>query len=93
MDIFTSIVQTSKKLDIRAYQYLRDRLSRHLEMPCLSTCTKTPPKISTLVVERIPCSVRAIWLREIHGESSASYIWTVTAAFLREAVADSRCDA
>ena len=38
MDIFTTIVQTSKKLGISAYQYLRDRLSRHLEMPSLSNC-------------------------------------------------------
>jgi len=38
MDIFTTIVQTSKKLGISAYRFLRDRLSHHLEMPSLSAC-------------------------------------------------------
>ncbi len=36
MDIFTTLVQTSKKLGISAFAYLRDRLSRSLEMPSLA---------------------------------------------------------
>ena len=36
MDIFTTLVQTSKKLGISAFAYLRDRLSRSLEMPALA---------------------------------------------------------
>jgi len=33
MDIFTTIVQTSKKLGVCAYEYLRDRISRRFELP------------------------------------------------------------
>jgi hypothetical protein len=36
MDIFTTLVQTSKKLGISAFDYLRDRLSDALEMPSLA---------------------------------------------------------
>ncbi|MCH8840907.1 MAG: hypothetical protein IH831_09610 [Planctomycetes bacterium] len=36
MDIFTTIVQTSKKLGVSAYQYFCDRLSRRFEMPSLA---------------------------------------------------------
>jgi len=36
MDIFTTLVQTSKKLGISAVAYLRDRLSGALEMPSLA---------------------------------------------------------
>jgi hypothetical protein len=36
MDIFTTLVQTSKKLSISAFDYLRDRLSGALEMPPLA---------------------------------------------------------
>ena len=36
MDIFTTLVQTSKKLGISAFAYLRDRLSGSLEMPSLA---------------------------------------------------------
>jgi len=36
MDIFTTLVQTSKKLSISAFDYLRDRLSDALEMPSLA---------------------------------------------------------
>ena len=36
MDIFTTLVQTSKKLGINAFAYLRDRLSGALEMPSLA---------------------------------------------------------
>ena len=36
MDIFTTLVQTSKKLGISAFAYLRDRLSGSLEMPALA---------------------------------------------------------
>jgi hypothetical protein len=37
MDIFTTIVQTSKKLGVCAYEYLRDRISRRFELPSLAT--------------------------------------------------------
>jgi len=36
MDVFTTLVQTSKKLGVRAYAYLRDRLSGLLEPAALS---------------------------------------------------------
>ena len=37
MDIFTTLVQTSKKLGLRgAFAYLRDRLSGSLELPTLA---------------------------------------------------------
>ena len=36
MDIFTTLVQISKKLGISAFAYLRDRLSGSLEMPSLA---------------------------------------------------------
>ena len=36
MDIFTTLVQTSKKLGLSAYAYLRDRLSGSLELPPLA---------------------------------------------------------
>ena len=37
MDIFTTIVQTSKKLGVSAYAYLRDRISRRFELPSLAS--------------------------------------------------------
>lgn len=36
MDIFTTLVQTSKKLGLSAYAYLRDRLSGSLQLPTLA---------------------------------------------------------
>jgi len=36
MDIFTTLVQTSKILGVSAYAYLRDRISRRLEFPSLA---------------------------------------------------------
>jgi Transposase IS66 family len=36
MDIFTTLVQTSKKLGVSAYAYLRDRLRGSLELPSLA---------------------------------------------------------
>jgi hypothetical protein len=36
MDIFTTLVQTSKKLGVSAYAYLRDRISRRFELPSLA---------------------------------------------------------
>ena len=36
MDVFTTLVQTLKKLGLSAYAYLRDRLSRSLERPALA---------------------------------------------------------
>ena len=38
MDIFTTIVQTCKKLGVGAFEYLRDRLHRRFEMPSLAQC-------------------------------------------------------
>jgi hypothetical protein len=36
MDIFTSLVQTCKKLGVSADEYLRDRLSRRFALPSLA---------------------------------------------------------
>jgi hypothetical protein len=36
MDIFTTLVQTAKKLGLSAYAYLRDRLSRSFTLPSLA---------------------------------------------------------
>ncbi|MFT7644235.1 MAG: hypothetical protein ACI9G1_006001, partial [Pirellulaceae bacterium] len=36
MDVFTTLVQTCKKLSISGYAYLRDRFSRRYEMPSLA---------------------------------------------------------
>ncbi len=36
MDIFTTLVQTSKLLGVNAYAYLRDRIARHCELPSLA---------------------------------------------------------
>ena len=36
MDIFTTLVQTSKKLRVSAYAYLRDRITRRYAMPSLA---------------------------------------------------------
>jgi hypothetical protein len=36
MDIFTTLVQTSKKLGLSAYAYLRDRLSGSFALPSLA---------------------------------------------------------
>lgn len=40
MDIFTTLVQTSKKLGISAYAYLRDRLRKRFELPSLADTIK-----------------------------------------------------
>jgi hypothetical protein len=37
MDIFTTLVQTAKKLRVNAYEYLRDRLSQQFEFPSLAS--------------------------------------------------------
>ncbi len=37
MDIFTTLVQTSKKLGISAYAYFRDRISRRFDLAALAT--------------------------------------------------------
>lgn len=36
MDIFTTLVQSCKKLGLSAYAYLRDRLLQAHEIPCLA---------------------------------------------------------
>jgi hypothetical protein len=36
MDLFTTLVQTSKKLGVSAYAYLRDRISRRFDLPSLA---------------------------------------------------------
>ena len=45
MDIFTTLVQTSKKLGISAFAYIRDRLSGALQMPSLA---QTIPQTANL---------------------------------------------
>ncbi len=47
MDIFTTLVQTSKKLGVCAYAYLRDRISRRFELPSLATSIEAAAKIAT----------------------------------------------
>ena len=37
MDIFTTLVQTCKKLEVSAYAYLRDRLAQANQIPRLAT--------------------------------------------------------
>ena len=46
MDIFTTLVQTSKLLGVSAYSYLRDRISRRLELPSLATSIETAAKMA-----------------------------------------------
>jgi len=46
MDIFTTVVQTSKKLGVFAYAYLRDRISRRFEMPSLADSIEDVAKIA-----------------------------------------------
>jgi hypothetical protein len=41
MDIFTTLVQTCKKLGVSAYAYLRDRLSQANQLPRLATLLRT----------------------------------------------------
>ena len=54
MDIFTTLVQTSKKLGISAFAYLRDRLSGALEMPSLAhNPSGLQRNLLLLAVERI----------------------------------------
>ena len=40
MDIFTTLVQTSKMYGIRAYAYFRDRISLRFELPSLAALIK-----------------------------------------------------
>jgi len=47
MDIFTTLVQTSKQLGVSAYEYLRDRLSRRFEMPSLAQCIQQAAQSAT----------------------------------------------
>jgi hypothetical protein len=44
MDIFTTLVQTSKMYGISAYAYFRDRISRCFELPSLAACIKNAMK-------------------------------------------------
>jgi len=48
MDIFTTIVQTSKILGVSAYAYLRDRLSRRLELPSLAYAIEANAKMPSI---------------------------------------------
>jgi len=47
MDIFTTLVQTSKKLGVSAYAYLRDRISRRFEFPSLANTIEVAAKITS----------------------------------------------
>jgi hypothetical protein len=47
MDVFTTLVQTSKKLGVSAYAYLRDRISRRFEFPSLASAIEAAAKTST----------------------------------------------
>ena len=35
-DVFLTIVQTAKKLEVNAFEYIRDRVSKKFSMPALS---------------------------------------------------------
>jgi len=47
MDVFTTIVQTSKKLGVSAYQYFQDRISRNFELPSLADTIENAAKMNT----------------------------------------------
>ena len=47
MDIFTTLVQTSKKLGISAFAYIRDRLSGALQMPSLAQTIRQTANLAT----------------------------------------------
>ena len=44
MDIFTTLVETSKKLGISAHAYFRDRISRRFEFPSLASAIEAAAK-------------------------------------------------
>ena len=46
MDIFTTLVQTAKKLGVSAYPYLRDRISRRFELPSLANTIEAAAKMT-----------------------------------------------
>ena len=46
MDIFTTLVQTSKKLGLSAYAYLRDRMSGAMELPSLAEVIQQASKLA-----------------------------------------------
>jgi len=46
MDIFTTLIQTSKILGVSAYAYLRDRISRRFELPSLATSIEAAAKMA-----------------------------------------------
>lgn len=48
MDTFTTLVQTSKKLGISAYTYIRDRLRRQFELPSLAEAITRAAQNKTL---------------------------------------------
>ena len=48
-DTFMTIIETSKKLGVNAFEYIRDRVSKKFEMPSLASLIKDPivePKIT-----------------------------------------------
>ncbi len=47
MDIFTTVVQTSKLHGVSAYAYFRDRLSHRFELPSLATVIRTALEATT----------------------------------------------
>jgi len=46
MDIFTTLVQTSKLLGVSAYAYLRDRISRRFKFPSLASAIEAAAQTS-----------------------------------------------
>jgi hypothetical protein len=53
MDIFTTIVQTSKLHGVSAYAYFRDRLSQRFDLPSLATVIKTALQVTTTELVRV----------------------------------------
>lgn len=49
-DTFMTIIETSKKLGVNAFEYIRDRVSKKLEMPSLSSLIKDRAEKSQLIL-------------------------------------------
>jgi hypothetical protein len=54
MDIFTSVVQTAKKLLVNRYEYLYDRLSGLCRMPALASLIQQRSPVSPTPSSRAP---------------------------------------
>ena len=72
MDIFTTLVQTAKKLGLSAYAYLRDRLSRRFELPSLAQSIRAAIEAATtqpLAFEKIRMTCPSAARGMVSGET------------------------